>query len=222
MITLLLSLIASWGQGSYEVPDMPVTPFTSSDYNFEVIDCWPYGSGFSVLRDGDYLFYTNGAVLQIGEVSSSGEVFWLSEIIFPGMAYTCIKSNSRLYVAIDDRGIAIVDVLSLNDPQLLNLFSTGGRVFGPRSKRGSWRNSRTARARSSTTMVLSCSRGPARRRSLWSLTTYSREGPSGRSTSCPDSSSRRIESTARRCTSGARRFASMAGGWCCLWMFTMP
>ncbi|MCK4334947.1 hypothetical protein KAX06_09235 [candidate division WOR-3 bacterium] len=130
MITLLLSLIASWGQGSYEVPDMPVTPFTSSDYNFEVIDCWPYGSGFSVLRDGDYLFYTNGAVLQIGEVSSSGEVFWLSEIIFPGMAYTCIKSNSRLYVAIDDRGVAIVDVLSLNDPQLLNLFSTGGRVFG--------------------------------------------------------------------------------------------
>ena len=130
MITLLLSLIASWGQGSYEVPDMPVTPFTSSDYNFEVIDRWPYGSGFSVFLDEGILFYTNGAVLQIGEISSSGEVFWLSEIIFPGMAYTCIKSNSRLYVAIDDRGVAIVDVLSLNDPQLLNLFSTGGRVFG--------------------------------------------------------------------------------------------
>jgi hypothetical protein len=130
VIVLIFALLAGWGSHDSALMDIPVRSFASFDYNFEVIDHWPYGSGFSVLRDGDYLFYTNGAVLQIGEVSSSGEVFWLSEIIFPGMAYTCVKSNSRLYVAVDDRGVAIVDVLSLNDPQLLNLFSTGGRVFG--------------------------------------------------------------------------------------------
>jgi len=130
VIALLVSLLLAWGGRSPDVLDMPSYSRSRTDYNFEVLDRWPYGSGFSMLRDGDYLFYTNGAVLQIGEVSSSGEVFWLSEIIFPGMAYTCVKSNSRLYVAIDDRGVAIVDVLSLNAPQLLNLFSTGGRVFG--------------------------------------------------------------------------------------------
>ncbi|TET21832.1 MAG: hypothetical protein E3J71_08310 [Candidatus Stahlbacteria bacterium] len=130
MITLLLSLLASWGQGLYEVPDMPVTPFTSSDYNFEVLDHWPYGSGFSVLRDSDYLFYTNGAVLQIGEVNSSGEVSWFSELRFSGMAYTMVRFEDRLYVAIDDQGVAIVDISLLDDPQLINLFPAGGRVFG--------------------------------------------------------------------------------------------
>jgi len=130
MIALLLSLIASWGQGSYEVPDMPVTPFPSSDYNFEVLDHWPYGSGFSVLLDGNILFYTNGAVLQIGRISTQGKVSRLSELVFPGLAYTMVRSQDRLYVAVDDQGVAVVDISSLEAPQLINLFPTGGRVFG--------------------------------------------------------------------------------------------
>lgn len=130
MIALLLSLIASWGQGSYEVPDMPVTPFAPSDYNFEVLDHWPYGSGFSVLLDGNILFYTNGAVLQIGEIDAEGKVSWLSELVFSGLAYTMVRSEDRLYVAVDDQGVAVVDISSLDAPQLINLFPTGGRVFG--------------------------------------------------------------------------------------------
>ncbi len=130
MIALLVSLLLAWGGRSPDVLDMPSYSRSRTDYNFEVLDRWPYGSGFSVLRDSDYLFYTNGAVLQIGEVNSSGEVSWFSELRFSGMAYTMVRSGDRLYVAVDDQGVAIVDVLSLNDPQLLNLFSTGGRVFG--------------------------------------------------------------------------------------------
>jgi len=130
MIALLLSLLASWGQGLYEVPDMPVTPFAPSDYNFEVIDRWPYGSGFSVFLDEGSLFYTNGAVLQIGEIDAEGKVSWLSELVFPGLAYTMVRSGDRLYVAVDDQGVAVVDISSIDDPQQINLFPTGGRVFG--------------------------------------------------------------------------------------------
>ncbi len=128
MTVLLLSLLASWGMG--DIPDFPSTPFHSQDYNFEVLDHCPYGTGFCVLLDGDVLFYTNGAVLEIGEVGSSGEVAWLSELKLSGMAYTTARYGDRLYVAVDDQGIAIVDVSSLDSPQLLNLFETAGRVFG--------------------------------------------------------------------------------------------
>jgi hypothetical protein len=130
MIALLLWFLASWRQGLYEVPVMPVTSFVPSDYNFEVLDHWPYGSGFSVLLDGNILFYTNGAVLQTGEVNASGKVIWLSELRFSGLAYTMVKSGDRLYVAVDDQGVAVVDISLPYDPQLVNLFPTGGRVFG--------------------------------------------------------------------------------------------
>lgn|GEM_PF-3242424 len=130
MIALLVSLLLAWGGRSPDVLDMPSYSRSRTDYNFEVLDHWPYGSGFSVLRDSDYLFYTNGAVLQIGEVNSSGEVSWFSELRFSGMAYTMVRSEDRLYVAIDDQGVAIVDISLLDDPQLINLFPAGGRVFG--------------------------------------------------------------------------------------------
>jgi hypothetical protein len=128
MIVLLLSLLAPWGMG--DIPDFPSTPFHSPDYNFEVLDHWPYGSGTSVLIDDDILYYTNGAVLEIGEVSSAGQITWLSELRFSGWTYTMDQWGDRLYVAVDDQGIAIVDVSSLDSPQLLNLFPTAGRVFG--------------------------------------------------------------------------------------------
>ncbi|MEA3311609.1 MAG: hypothetical protein U9Q76_05260, partial [candidate division WOR-3 bacterium] len=65
MIALLVSLLLAWGGRSPDVLDMPSYSRSRTDYNFEVLDHWPYGSGFSVLLDSNVLFYTNGAVLQI-------------------------------------------------------------------------------------------------------------------------------------------------------------
>lgn len=124
---LLLSIYLFHDPG---VLDLPADRINATAYNFEVLGHWPYGSGFSVLFDEDILFYTNGAVLQVGEVNASGEVNWLSELRFSGITYTMVKSADRLYVAVDDQGVAVVDVSSLYDPQLVNLFPTGGRVFG--------------------------------------------------------------------------------------------
>ena len=130
MIALIFALLAGWGSYDSALMDIPVRSFASFDYNFEVIDRWPYGSGFSVFLDEGILFYTNGAVLQIGEIDAEGKVSWLSELVFPGLAYTMVRSEDRLYVAIDDQGVAVVDISFLDDPQQINLFPTGGRVFG--------------------------------------------------------------------------------------------
>lgn len=130
MIASLFWLLASWGGGEAGFYDLPANSSASANYNFEVIDRWPYGPGFSVLLDSNTLYYTNGAVLQIGEVDTQGKVFWLSELVFPGLAYTMAREGNRLYVAVDDQGVAIVDVSSADNSTQLNFFPAGGRVFG--------------------------------------------------------------------------------------------
>lgn len=109
---------------------MPASSLPSADYNFKLLDRWPYGSGFSVLLDSNILYYTNGAVLETGRLNTQGKVTWLSEVFFPGLAYTMDKFGNRLYVAVDDQGIAIVDVSSSDNPKEMKLFPTGGRTFG--------------------------------------------------------------------------------------------
>lgn len=123
-------LLIVWGGERSAFCDLPSILDSPSNYNFKLLDRWPYGTGFSVLLDSNTLFYTNGGVLQIGRLDLSGKVFWLSEIVFPGLAYTMVRSDKRLYVAVDDQGVAIVDISNLNDPQIMNLFKTGGRSFG--------------------------------------------------------------------------------------------
>ncbi len=136
MVTLYLILAvwgggystsATWGEGYC---DMPASSLSTTDYNFKVLDRWPYGSGFSVLLDSNILYYTNGAVLQIGRLNAQGKVSWLSELIFPGLAYTLARWENRLYVAVDDQGIAIIDISSPDAPKEIKLFPTGGRTFG--------------------------------------------------------------------------------------------
>lgn len=41
-----------------------------------------------------------------------------------------VKEASRLYVAVDDQGVAVVDISSPDNPSELNFFPAGGRVFG--------------------------------------------------------------------------------------------
>lgn len=129
MFTFLF-IFAIWGDNLPSIPDMPSYTGSSTDYNFEVLDHWPYGSGFSVIVDGDNIFYTNGAVLQIGDLSLEGQITWVSELYLSGMAYTMFRSGNILYIAVDDQGIAIVDVTELIGPRLINQFQTAGRVFG--------------------------------------------------------------------------------------------
>ncbi|MBD3285379.1 hypothetical protein GF359_03050 [candidate division WOR-3 bacterium] len=130
MINLILWGFAVWGGGSPDLIDMPAQSFFNPPDNFEIIDRWPYGPGFSIDIDGDTLFYTNGAVLQIGEIGINDELTWLSEQVFSGLAYTMARSGDRLYVAVDDQGIAIVNIKSLEYPEIINQFQTQGRVFG--------------------------------------------------------------------------------------------
>ena len=98
----------------------------ASDQNATLQGRWAKGPTFAVasMEDG-HVYFGDGAELVCAVINNNGEISDLGRVILPGVPKDIDISSSGqyAYVAMGNEGVAVVDVRSSSDPQLVNMLT---------------------------------------------------------------------------------------------------
>ncbi len=95
----------------------------------EVVGRWPYGSTRAGAISGHLLYFGNGDVLQIANISDPTTPQLVGEIELPAFPTGIAISNGFAYVADSEAGLRIIDVTTPASPVEVGVFETTGSIW---------------------------------------------------------------------------------------------
>ncbi len=95
----------------------------------EVVGRWPYGSAYAGAISGNLVYFGNGTVLQIADISDPKTPRLVGEIVLPGFPTGIALSNGFAYVADSEAGLRIIDVSTPASPVEVGVFETTGKIW---------------------------------------------------------------------------------------------